>query len=347
MKLLTRDDKDTLLLFDSRVDVLSQLVEILRPIYHVRVALTALKAHELCVLEPAPTLVFVGLSLADSEGLEFCERIRAEPAIADMPIICFSDSADALLEEKAFALGAADFVAQPFNANILLSRVYNQVTLAYRDVELQKKIEQRTEELVQSKKILIHRLSCAAEYRDDETYTHIARMSRYCHIIAKAYGANEAWCERIYQAAPLHDIGKIGMPDSVLNKQGELSEDERQLMQRHTLIGAEILGDDDEPLMVMARSIALGHHERYDGSGYPFGLKGDAIALAARIVAIADTFDALQAPRPYRQAMTVEQASVFINDNSNTLFDPILVEVFNHAMPQILRVRSQFADEIL
>lgn len=207
---------------------------------------------------------------------------------------------------------------------------------------LVRKLDQRTESLTLAHEEILERLSRAAEYRDDDTGLHIHRIARYSEAIAKAAGVGETECEMIRRAAPLHDIGKIGIPDEVLLKPDSLDEQEWAVMKRHALVGASMLAGGETPLMRMAEAIALTHHERWDGTGYPNGLKGEQIPLCGRIVAIADAFDALTSERPYKEAWTLDEAVKEIQASAHTHFDPRLVEVFLSILPAIREIHDNF-----
>lgn len=203
----------------------------------------------------------------------------------------------------------------------------------------------QVDELVATRLAIVQRLGRAAEYKDNETGLHVIRMSHYSRLIAISAGLGKAWAEILLNASPMHDVGKIGIPDAILQKPGRLDAEEWATMQRHTEIGAEIIGEDGSALLDMAREVALCHHEKWDGSGYPRGLAGEDIPLAARIVAIADVFDALTSVRPYKQAWSVEQAIHLIREQAGKHFDPALVEAFFRCLPEILQLRDRWHDQ--
>jgi len=213
--------------------------------------------------------------------------------------------------------------------------------------ELEKMVQERTVELHSTRLEIIRRLGRAAEYKDNETGLHVIRMSHYSRLIANQINANEEWVECLFNAAPMHDIGKIGIPDANLLNPNKLSDEEWELMRKHPEFGAEIIGDNDSELLKMAKEIALNHHEKWDGSGYPKGLKGEEIPLTARIIAVADVFDALTTKRPYKEAWSVECAISFIDEKSGSHFDPELVLAFHKALPEILKIKAQYAELII
>jgi putative two-component system response regulator len=225
-----------------------------------------------------------------------------------------------------------DYITKPVSAPIVRARVKNHLSLV------------RVDELVETRLAVVQRLGRAAEYKDNETGLHVIRMSHFSRLIALEAGMGEAWSDTLLNAAPMHDVGKIGIPDAILQKPGKLDPEEWAVMQRHTEIGAEIIGEDGSDLLHMAREVALNHHEKWDGSGYPRGLKGDAIPVSARIVALADVFDALTSERPYKKAWPIDQATDLIREQSDQHFDPELVEAFFRCLPTMLEVRNQWQE---
>jgi putative two-component system response regulator len=222
--------------------------------------------------------------------------------------------------------------------------VKTHIALYDQNLELSIKVRERTAQLEQSRLEVIQRLGRAAEYKDNETGMHVVRMSHYSRILASELNVSNRWVELVFQAAPMHDIGKIGIPDNVLRKPGKLDADEWAIMQKHVEIGGDIIGDSDSLLLQMAQEIALNHHEKWDGSGYPKQLKGEQIPLSARIVAIADVFDALTSVRPYKKAWSIEETLALLERDAGTHFDPSLVPIFISKLDDILAIRDAFKD---
>lgn len=225
-----------------------------------------------------------------------------------------------------------------------LNRLYQTIRL--QNAMLEVKVQERTKELHDAHLELVQRLGRAAEYRDNETGFHIIRMGQYSALLGRAAGMTEAECEMLLHASPMHDIGKIGIPDRILLKPGKLDPEEWEIMKTHTLIGSELLSGSSSPLMQMAAIIAETHHEKWDGSGYPHGLKGEEIPLVGRICALCDVFDALTTERPYKKAWSVADAVAEIERGSGTHFDPRLVELFKQMLPEILAVKDRYADPL-
>jgi len=260
--------------------------------------------------------------------------------------------------QKALDIGARDFVTKPFVINELLARVRNQLEIRQAHIQLRDQnqnleeiVQERTKELQaahhqlhESRLQVVRRLGRAAEYRDNETGLHIIRMSYISVVLGRASGMSDESLDLLLNASPMHDIGKIGIPDSILLKPGKFEAEEWDVMKTHAQIGADILSGDDSPMMTMAREIALSHHEKWDGSGYPNGLKGTEIPLVGRISALADVFDALTSARPYKKAWPVEEAVEYIKDQSGRHFDPELVGYFLSSIGEITAIRDKYIE---
>jgi len=268
-----------------------------------------------------------------------------------MPVIVLTAQTDRETRLKALECGAKDFLTKPFDQIEALTRIHNllEVRLMHTQVKLQNQIleetvKQRTQELYDTRHEVINRLGLAAEYRDNETGNHIIRMSQYSQRLALEYGLSEAHAETILNAAPMHDIGKIGIPDSVLLKPGKLDQAEWKIMQSHVNIGAEILSGHKSELMEVASLIALHHHEKWDGSGYPNNLKGEEISIEGRICAITDVFDALLSERPYKKAWSIEKTLALIEEEAGKHFDPSLTQLVRKILPDLLEIKNKYSD---
>ncbi|MDZ7596141.1 MAG: response regulator [Thiobacillus sp.] len=301
-----------------------------------------------------PALILLDINMPHLDGYQVMEQLKAlnDPLLPPIVILTAQHGKDYLL--RALAAGARDFIGKPFDRNELLMRVRNllDAQMAHRLMYDQKNVledmvQARTEELRRTRLQIVQRLGMAAEYRDEETGNHILRMSHSCALLAGAVGWSEDDCDLILNASPMHDIGKIGIPDAIMLKPGKFEPHEWEIMQTHAAIGGKLLEGDDSTLMCMAREIALTHHEKWDGSGYPNGLAGAAIPQSGRIAALADVFDALTSVRPYKKAWTVEAAVDLIKDNKGKHFDPALVEVFLQELPGVVAIRERFAEPVV
>jgi putative two-component system response regulator len=263
------------------------------------------------------------------------------------PVLVLTAQSAQEYRTEALELGAQDYVTKPFERNELLHRVRNllESRLYRRGLELlneslEEKVEERTKQLQHTRLQVVRRLGRAAEYRDNETGLHIVRMSKISYLLGQAMGMDSYQCDLLLNASPMHDIGKIGIPDNILLKPGKFEPEEWEIMKQHAQMGADILEGEESDLLSMAREIALTHHEKWDGSGYPNGLKGEEIPLVGRICAIADVFDALTSERPYKKAWSVDNALQLIEENRATHFDPRLVDAFMANLNGILAIRD-------
>jgi len=268
-----------------------------------------------------------------------------------LPILVLTAELTQETRSQALTGGAKDFLYKPFDRLEALQRIRNiiEVRLLHKQVKqqnksLEERVEQRTRALEESRYDVVQRLGLAAEYKDNETGEHVLRMSKFSQLLAREYGLSEDRVELILNAAPMHDVGKIGIPDSILLKPGKLDADEWKIMQSHVNIGAEILSGGSSELMKAAQIIALTHHEKWDGSGYPAGLSGEHIPIEGRICAICDVFDALTSERPYKEAWSVDKAMALIREESGKHFDPKLVEDFDNILDEVLEIKALHSD---
>jgi putative two-component system response regulator len=295
-------------------------------------------------------LVLLDIRMPHMNGFEVLaelKRLSTDPPL----VVVLTAQTSYEYRLRALTDGARDFIGKPFDRAELLARVANmlEMHLLQKQVRehnqiLEQKVRERTAELYDTRLEIVRRLGRAAEFRDNETGMHIIRMSKISALIGQDYGLDLEQCEMLLNASPMHDIGKIGIPDHVLLKPDKLSPDEWEVMKTHARIGADILAGHESELLDMARIIALTHHEKWDGSGYPQGLAGEAIPLPGRIVALADVFDALTSVRPYKQAWRIEEAVKLIDENRGRHFDPQLVDVFMQSLDDIVEIKKQYAD---
>ncbi|TNE78566.1 MAG: response regulator [Gammaproteobacteria bacterium] len=297
-----------------------------------------------------PDLILLDIRMPGMSGFEVMDQLNRlnDPLMPPVIFLTAEGNEENLLQ--ALDRGARDLMQKPFNQSELLMKVRNMLDLHIAHKMLNKKydlleqvVSSRTRELRETRLKVVERLGMAAEYRDDETGNHIKRMSHICSFLAGKLEMESRYCEEILHASPMHDVGKLGIPDHILLKPGKLTSDEMTVMKQHTEIGRTLLDGDDSSLMVMAREIAYTHHEKWDGSGYPQGLKGQAIPLCGRIAALADVFDALASNRPYKQAWELPRIIEFLVEQKGRHFDPELVELLLSNLEEICEIRGRFS----
>lgn len=337
--------KATILVVDDTPENINVLSGILKSQYRVKAALNGTIALKIAKASPKPDLILLDVMMPEIDGYEVCRQLKQDPETCDIPIIFVTAKSAVEDEEHGLSLGAVDYIIKPISPPLVLARIRTHLSLYDQARHLEKLVQTRTAELNDTRLEIIRRLGRAAEYKDNETGMHVIRMSEYTRLIAQRLSDDSSWVDLVYNAAPMHDIGKIGVPDNILLKPGKLEPQEWQTIQQHCRYGAEIIGEHASPLLTMAREVALFHHEKWNGTGYPHGLSGSDIPLSARIVAVADVFDALTSERPYKPAWPVDEAIELIKSDAGTHFDPELVEVFLACLPDILQIKEKHADK--
>jgi putative two-component system response regulator len=363
--------KRRLLFVDDEPNVLASLARLLRAqSEHWDMQFVDCPRRAWSILEHDPgDVVVTDMRMPGMTGLELLERMQSTPATKDVPVVVLTGDGDRHLRRVAIEAGATDLLNKPVDPDDLVARVRSALRLkAHQDdlktqnERLEIKVRQRTADLAQSRLNVIRRLAKASEYRDEDTGQHVLRVGGYCRAIARALRLEEATTESIFLTAPLHDVGKIGIPDAILLKAGKLTAEEWEIMKQHCVIGAKILREDIEllpasfrdgglsdqgqsdALLLMAAEIALNHHEKWDGSGYPAGLAGSRIPLEARIVSISDVFDALVSHRPYKAAFSEDKALEILAAGAGKHFDPDIYAAFVASLDEIRAIRREFSD---
>lgn len=318
-----------ILLVDDEPNNLQVLRQILKNHYQLIFAPNGEKALEAATMH-LPDLVLLDIMMPGMNGYEVCANLKASPTTKNIPVIFVTAMSDMDDEIKGFDAGAVDYIQKPVSGPIVLRRVQTHISLV------------RAQEFEDSQKAAIFMLGEAGHYNDTDTGVHIWRMADYSRALAEAVGWPEQMVERMELAAPMHDTGKIGTPDSILQAPRKLTADEWEIMKQHTVIGYDILRKSETPIFIMAAEIAHYHHEKWDGSGYPVGLSGDGIPESARIVALADVFDALTMKRPYKEPWSVDDSVVEIIRGAGGHFEPRLVELFENILPEIRRIKEKW-----
>lgn len=354
----------TILIVDDTPDNLALMNALLKDRYTVRVANSGERALKLAASH-LPDLILLDVMMPGLNGYEVCQRLKADPATRDVPVIFLTAKTEAEDETKGFEMGAIDYITKPISPSIVMARVKTHLTLKtasdfLRDQNgyLEREVEKRTRELAAIQDVTILAMASLAETRDNDTGNHIRRTQYYVRALAERLQDHPRFCDYLternitllFKSAPLHDIGKVGIPDHILLKPGRFAPEEFEIMKSHTTLGCKAiecaetsLGTEVEFLR-MAKEIALYHHEKWDGSGYPHGLRGDAIPPCARLMALADVYDALISRRVYKEGMPHAAAAQIILDGKGSHFDPDIVDAFTALQAQFQDIAARFAD---
>nr|WP_227657596.1 two-component system response regulator [Candidatus Magnetaquicoccus inordinatus] len=347
---MTSENRPVILVVDDTKTNLDLLVHLLSDLYEISVALDGESALEIAMSD-LPDLILLDIMMPKMDGYETCRRLKMRAETRDIPVIFVTARRETSDEAEGFALGAVDYITKPISPPLVKARIKTHLQLKqahdhakFENVRLEEKVRQRTAELQETQLAIVRKLGRAAEFRDNETGLHVLRMSHYAQLLGAACGMSEAETILLLNASPLHDVGKIGIPDHILLKPGKLTEEEFLQIRNHPEIGAEIIGKEDSPLLKMAFQIAYTHHEKWNGSGYPRGLQGNDIPLVGRISAIADVFDAITSARPYKKAWPLEEALAWLQQESGRHFDPHLLHLFLAELPKILLIKERFSE---
>ncbi len=323
--------KKKLLIVDDEAVNLRILKVTLEQDYQLMFAKSGQQALQVAQKE-TPDLILLDIMMPDMTGFETCQQLKQRPELEHIPVIFVTALSDADDEAKGFEVGGVDYITKPISPAIVKARVKTHLSLV------------NVEQIKRTQLDIIHMLGRASEYKDNETGLHVKRMSEYSHLLALAAGWSTDEAEALLYAAPMHDIGKIGIPDAILQKPGPLTDEEFDIMRQHPIMGLHIIGDTPSPLLQLAKVVARTHHEKFDGSGYPAGLSGFDIPQAGRITAIADVFDALTSKRPYKDAWPLEKAFALLNDQKGKHFDPELVDLFISQRDKVAQINLKWQD---
>ncbi|MEA1890367.1 MAG: response regulator [Pseudomonadota bacterium] len=348
------DKKSLVVIVDDQSTGRKILAQIIRDIdsdIAVKVFSSPIDALEY-VLSHTPDLILTDYKMPVMDGVQFIREIRAISDCRDVPVVVVTVVEDRSVRYQALDAGATDFLTRPIDQYECRARCRNLLTLRRqqkiicdRAKWLEVQVAKGTREIKARERETLLRLAKAGEYRDEGTGNHVLRIARYTRLLAEALQLPLCDCEELELAAPMHDIGKVGIPDSILLKEGPLNEQEMDIMREHPGIGHEILKDSPSRYISLGAEIALSHHEKYDGTGYPNALKGDAISLAGRIVAVVDVFDALTTRRPYKKAWPLEDAVDYIRNSSGSHMDPDVVEAFLDNLEKIRKIKDELSDD--
>lgn len=349
--------REKILIVDDAPENLMILSNILNNDYTVIAATSGVKAIELCLQTPKPDLILLDIVMPEMDGYEVCRYLQRDIQTRDIPIIFITAKTEVDDEAKGLELGAVDYIGKPVNPAIVRARVRNHLELKRYRNHLEELVAQRTHQLKKAHESVIEAMGMVAEHRDPETGSHISRTKTYVNLIAEELSKLPKYSkiltpriiELVTNAAPLHDLGKIAISDSILLKEGRLTPNEWEIMQTHSIIGEETINlaaqkFKDNDTLLIAKDIAGSHHEKWNGTGYPRKLKGDEIPLWGRIMAVADVYDAIISKRSYKSAMSHKMALIYLLEKKGIQFDPDIIDAFMAVKEQILETALKYAD---
>lgn len=357
--------KPTILVVDDTPDNLSLMRELLMDDYQVKLANGGERGLKLAAQEPHPDLILLDIMMPDLDGYEVCQRLKADPLTREIPVVFLTAKTAVEDEKRGLEIGAVDYITKPISPPIVLARVKIHLALKaqadfLRDKSdfLETEVSKRTREVMAIQDVTILAMASLAETRDSDTGNHIRRTQFYVKALAQHLAGQakfsaqltDSYIQMLFKSAPLHDIGKVGIPDRILLKPGRFEPAEFEIMKTHTTLGRDAIEHAEKQLgmhvefLSMAKEIALSHQEKWDGSGYPQGLAGDAIPLSARLMAVADVYDALISRRVYKEGMPHEKAVAIIQEGRGSHFDPELVDAFVALQQEFRHIAAQFAD---
>ena len=343
--------KTILIVDDTEINV-NTLMDLLDKKYDILATLDGESALEIVDEEDKIDLILLDIMMPRLDGFEVCKRLKANSKTSDIPIIFITAKTDDDSIEKAYALGGVDYITKPFRAREILSRITNHLALSEQSHILEYMVKEKTKELhslnrelEDTQREVVFTMGAIGERRSKETGNHVKRVALYSELLAKCYGIENKEVQMLKEASPMHDIGKVAIPDYILNKPAKLTDEEFEHMKKHAMLGYEMLRYSTRPLLKTASIVALEHHEKWDGSGYPKGLKGEGIHIYGRITALADVFDALGSSRAYKEAWSDEKIFALFKEEKGKHFDPKLVDIFFDNINHFLEIRNKLKDK--
>jgi cyclic di-GMP phosphodiesterase len=342
------DTRPVILAADDAEDLLALIGRALAADYQVKLATDGGDALTQAASKPQPDLILLDVEMPGASGFEICQLLKEDPATARIPVIFLTGRVEPAEQLEGFDAGAVDYLTKPINAKLLLARVRIHLALANRQAALEREVRERTAQLEDARSQLIRRLARAMEFHESAAAgNRVARISQYAKLISQAAGMKPEICDMMLKASPLYDIGKIAVPSEILRKPGKLSAPDLERVRRHPEIGAEIIGEHQDPVLALARRLALTHHERWDGTGYPKKVKGNDIPWPGRVMALVDAFEAMTTTQFYRQKpLSIDEAAKEVSAGLGTQFDPGLGPAFDKALPVMRKVREKFSDAL-
>jgi len=343
------DDQKTILIVDDTELNINTLMDLLEDKYDLLAAIDGESALEL-VEEEEIDLILLDIMMPGIDGFEVAKRLKSNPKTSDIPIIFITAKTDDESIEQAYEIGGVDYITKPFRAREVLSRILNHLTLSEQSHILEQKVQEKTKELQELNKELedtqrevVFTMGAIGERRSKETGNHVKRVALYSELLAKKYGLSPKEVQLLKEASPMHDIGKVAIPDSILNKPARFTPEEFEVMKEHAKLGYEMLNHSHRPLLQTATIVAHEHHEKWDGTGYPQKLKGEEIHIYGRITALADVFDALGSSRVYKPAWDDEKIFELFKEERGKHFEPKLVDIFFENIDEFLKIRDSLS----
>ena len=346
------DSMKTILIVDDTELNVNTLMDLLDEKYDILAALDGESALEIVEDEEKIDLILLDIMMPGIDGFEVCRRLKSNLATQDIPIIFITAKTDDDSIEKAYELGGVDYITKPFRAREVLSRIANHLALSEQSRILELKVKEKTkelhdinQELENTQREIIFTMGAIGERRSKETGNHVKRVALYSELLAKHYGLPDKEIQLLKEASPMHDIGKVAIADNILNKPARYTPEEFELMKKHAILGYEILQHSNRTLLKTAAIVAYEHHEKWNGTGYPNGLKGEDIHIYGRITALADVFDALGSYRVYKDAWSDEKIFKLFKEEKGKHFDPKLIDIFFENQEDFLKIRDSFKDK--
>lgn len=342
-----RNAQPVILAIDDAEDIRTLVAAILGKDCVVRTAPDGPSGIKSALTAPRPDVILLDVEMGVMNGFDVCRMLKANAATAAIPVLFLTSRQEEEFEAEGFSVGAVDYIPKPINTVLLRARVRTHLALANQHVELETMVRERTAQLERARTQVLRRLALAMEYHESAPSSNRGiRVGLYAKLIAEAAGARPTMIDMLIKTAPLYDLGKIGVPSEVMRKKGKLSAPDWERVRRYPLLGGEMIGEHDDPLLQLARVIAMTHHERWDGSGYPKGLKGEEIPWPGRLMGIVDSFESMTTMQFYRPALPIEEAAKQILAGAGTKYDPKLMEPFKKALPAMQKVRQAVTDKL-
>jgi len=349
---ITNTLQATLLVVDDGEINREIITLLLEPHYRIETANNGAAAlRRVAEMAIKPDLILMDIMMPQMDGITACQQLKQDPVTASIPVIFITSRSDDDAISTAYRVGGVDYITKPFRSHEILARISTHLQLAQQQQQLEREVARQTEqlrllndELHSTQQEILFTMGAIGEQRSQETGYHVKRVARYSKLIALAAGQSPEAADLLYQASPMHDIGKVAIPDAILNKPARLTPDEFAIMQQHTLLGYEMLRHSQRPLFQLAAEVALTHHEKWDGSGYPGGLAGEQIPIGGRITALVDVYDALSSRRVYKEAFSEDRVLQIIKEGRGGHFDPDLVDLFFNNLDSIREIGTELAD---